>query len=204
MDNIPAIDWEDIVQIIKTHISKKWHLWDQDRAFKPWVNAVISSQLKNQFRNNYGNYRPPCAKCPFNEGASVEDGDCEITSDGMWGVECPIYAKWAARKKHAWNIKIPASLENHDNEVIAKQSLLNVDLEGSIDRIHEKMEEALSPKRFKIYKMLYIDHMDKEEVALKLGYKSSEKNRKAGYKQLKNMEKIFVEEVRGMLEEGLI
>jgi hypothetical protein len=39
--------------------------------------------------------------------------------------------------------------------------------------------------------MLYINNMDVHEVAESLGYKSNEKGRKAGYKQIKNYEKIF-------------
>ena len=203
-DNIPGLDWEDVSQQIKQHIAKKWDLWDQDRAFKPWVNRVISNKLKNIYRNLYANYMPPCQHCPFNGGTLVEDGECTKTSDGRWSDECPIYAKWSKGKKHAWNIKIPAPMEFHDNEVVKKASIVDVDLEGNIDKIHEKMKEVLPEKKYKIYKMLYIDHIDQEEVAKQMGYKSSEKNRKAGYKHIKNMEKSFVEEVKKILDDGLM
>ena len=62
----------------------------------------------------------------------------------------------------------------------------------------------MSPKKFKLYKMLYIDFLDKEEVSKEMGYKSTEKNRKAGYKHIKNMEKGFIEMAKKMLEDGLI
>ena len=204
MHNIPALDWDDVSQKIKSHIANKWHLWDQSREFKCWVNTVISNQLKNIFRNNYANYMPPCMKCPLNQSSFVEDGQCSVTSDGKWGNECGIYAKWAKRKRHAWNIKIPSPMEFHDNEVINKVNIVNVDLERSVERIHEKMEERLSPKKFTVYKMLYIDFLEKEEVAKAMGYKSTEKNRKAGYKHIKNMEKGFIEMAKAMLDEGLL
>ena len=204
MNNIPALDWDDVSQKIKSHIAVKWHLWDQSREFKCWVNTVISNQLKNIFRNNYANYMPPCMKCPLNQSSFVEDGQCSITTDGKWGSECGIYAKWQKRKRHAWNIKIPSPLEYHDNEVINKVNLVNVDLERSVDKLHEKMEKILPPKKFQIYKMLYIDFIDKEEVAKAMGYKSTEKNRKAGYKHIKNMEKWFIEQAKKMLDDGLL
>tara|TARA_R110000824_G_scaffold129934_1_gene291539 strand:- start:237 stop:935 length:699 start_codon:yes stop_codon:yes gene_type:complete len=204
MNNIPALDWDDVSQKIKSHIAVKWHLWDQSREFKCWVNTVISNQLKNIFRNNYANYMPPCMKCPLNQSSFVEDGQCSITTDGKWGSECGIYAKWEKRKRHAWNIKIPSPMEYHDNEVINKVNLVNVDLERSVDKLHEKMEKILPLKKFQIYKMLYIDFIDKEEVAKAMGYKSTEKNRKAGYKHIKNMEKWFVEQAKKILDDGLI
>ena len=204
MNNIPALDWDDVSQKIKSHIAVKWHLWDQSREFKCWVNTVISNQLKNIFRNNYANYMPPCMKCPLNQSSFVEDGQCSITTDGKWGSECGIYAKWEKRKRHAWNIKIPSPMEYHDNEVINKVNLVNVDLERSVDKLHEKMERILPPKKFQIYKMLYIDFIDKEEVAKAMGYKSTEKNRKAGYKHIKNMEKWFIEQAKKILDDGLI
>jgi hypothetical protein len=204
MNNIPALDWDDVSQKIKSHIAVKWHLWDQSREFKCWVNTVISNQLKNIYRNNYANYMPPCMKCPLNKSSFVEDGQCSVTSDGKWGPECGIYAKWQKRKKHAWNIKIPSPLEYHDNEITTKVSVLNVDMEQSVERLHKKMEDTLSPKKFQIYKMLYIDFLDKEEVAKSMGYKSTEKNRKAGYKHIKNMEKAFIKIAKGMLYDGLL
>ena len=39
--------------------------------------------------------------------------------------------------------------------------------------------------------MLYFEKKSDEEVAIFLGYRSSEKNRKVGYKQIKNLKKLF-------------
>ena len=41
------IDWEDVKQIISTHVYNKWHLWDQKRNLDPWLNRIISNQIKN-------------------------------------------------------------------------------------------------------------------------------------------------------------
>ena len=77
-------------------------------------------------------------------------------------------------------------------------------MEQSVERIHKKMEELLPDKKFKLYKMLYIDFIEKEDVAKAMGYKSTEKNRKAGYKHIKNMEKAFIKIAKGMLYDGLL
>jgi vacuolar-type H+-ATPase subunit H len=44
--------------------------------------------------------------------------------------------------------------------------------------------------------------MEEEEVAKVMGYKTTEKGRKAGYKQLKNLKKIFKEKAINILKKG--
>jgi hypothetical protein len=48
--------------------------------------------------------------------------------------------------------------------------------------------------------MLFIENHSEEIVANYLGYKTTEKRRSAGYKQIKNLKKIFQEKVRNILE----
>jgi hypothetical protein len=55
------------------------------------------------------------------------------------------------------------------------------------------MQKELSEKQYHIYEMLFLSSMTEEEVALTLGYKTSEKGRKAGYKQIKNLKMKFKE-----------
>ena len=35
LDSLAWLDFEDVEQMIKTHIYKKWHQWDQRRSLKP-------------------------------------------------------------------------------------------------------------------------------------------------------------------------
>lgn len=53
------------------------------------------------------------------------------------------------------------------------------------------MRELLNDRHYKIYSLLYIEHKEEEDVAKEMGYKTSEKGRKAGYKQIKNLKKLF-------------
>jgi hypothetical protein len=67
LDSLAWFDFEDVEQIIKAHIHKKWHQWDQRRSLKPWINKIITNQMKNILRNNYSNFVRPCLNCPFNQ-----------------------------------------------------------------------------------------------------------------------------------------
>ena len=72
------------------------------------------------------------------------------------------------------------------------QDIFNVD--HAALKLHEAMKSHLNPKHYAIYDMLFVQHMEEEDVAKELGYKSNEKGRKAGYKQIKNLRKKFKEQ----------
>ena len=66
------------------------------------------------------------------------------------------------------------------------------------------MKEVLKPAEWKIYKALYIENLSEEEVATMMGYKTNEKNRVPGYKQIKNVKKSIIIKAKKMLAEGEI
>ena len=130
--NLTALSWmdfDDVSQILRIHIFKKWHLYDTKKPLNPWINRIISNQIKNLIRNNYGNYCRPCLKC-----AAAEAGDL-----------CYIYGK---------------------------------------------QSEACP--------------LSEEDAATLMGYKTNEKNRVPGYKQIKNVKKAIIKKVKRMLEDGEI
>ena len=47
--------------------------------------------------------------------------------------------------------------------------------------------------------MLFMDYLSEEDVAKKMGYKTSETGRKAGYKQIKNLKKQFKEKAKKLI-----
>ena len=49
LDAVAYVDYDDIKQIIMTHIYKKWHLWDQSKPVEPWLSRVVSNQFKKPF-----------------------------------------------------------------------------------------------------------------------------------------------------------
>ena len=184
------ISWEDVVQIIRIHIFRKWHLYDPTKAIEPWISRIVSNQMINLARNFYYVNARPCVQrggCAFNEGGEA----CGYTKSGLQCGECPLYAKWERKKKDAFNIRLPLPTENHINE-ISEIPEENFDLEKSIKNFHIKMEGELKPHEYRIYKCLYIEHMTEEETAKKLGFTSNEPNRKAGYGRIRQVQRIIM------------
>lgn len=204
------LDFEDVEQIIRLHIYKKWDQWDQKRALGPWVNKVISNQLKNIMRNNYTSFAKPCVTCPFaqqlSEAAkeakvnSFDNDLCGFTKSGLQCAECPLYANWEKRKQDAYRIKVPLAIEHHAHEVFSTPDKGSFDIERAQEKLHAEMRKVLSDRQYKTYEMLFIENMTEEEVALAIGYKTTEKGRKAGYKQIKNLKKQFKEKALRLIE----
>lgn len=194
LDSLAWFDFEDVEQIIRAHIYKKWDQWDQSRGLTPWINKIITNQMKNILRNNYSNFVRPCLGCPFNQSGPAKSGSidclCGFTKSGSQDSTCPLYAKWEKTKKSAYDIKMALALENHSHEVYAMHDL-SFNIEQSQERLNVHMEGELSPKQFAVYRLLFIEYKDEEDVAKIMGYKTSEKGRKAGYKQIKNLKKVF-------------
>ncbi|NBW12021.1 MAG: sigma-70 family RNA polymerase sigma factor [Caulobacteraceae bacterium] len=189
------MDFNDVSQILRIHIYKKWNLYDPKKPLAPWVNRIVSNQIKNLIRNNYGNYSRPCLRCA---AAEQEDG-CTIYASQC--NKCPLYAKWEKSKKSAHDIKLPVALENHTQEV---HNIIEdeIDIEKTAQNIHTKMQQVLKPIEWKFYELYYIKHKSEEESAKLMGYKTTEKNRKIGYKQVKNLKKSIMTKVKKYLYNG--
>ena len=201
LNSLAWIDFDDVKQIIRTHIYKKWDQWDQSRPLKPWLNRIISNQLKNILRNYYSNFAKPCLSCPFNQSGISEEnvaGYCGFTTSGTQCNECPLYAKWEKTKKAAYDIKMAVALESHSHLLYSEKSS-SFEMDAAQARLNEEMKLILSEKNFKIYHMLFIENLTDEEVAEKMGYRTTEKGRKAGYKQLKNLKRQFKEKAEKIL-----
>lgn len=186
------MDFQDVSQILRIHIYKKWHLYDPKKPLGPWINRIISNQIKNLIRNNYGNYARPCLRC-----AAAEGGDlCSIYTKQCG--DCPLYSNWEKSKKRAHDAKLPVSLEDHHQEVHSMPSD-TVDIEKIAKKLHKKMKSILKPVEWSVYKYLYIEQKSEEETAKLMGYRTSEKGRQPGYKQIKNIKKSIIVKVKKTL-----
>jgi len=185
LDAVAYIDYDDIKQIIMTHIYKKWHLWDQSKPIEPWLSRVVSNQFKNLLRNHYGNYANPCPNHSFHHHDSEK---------------CPICSKWRRSKKSAYDVKLAVTIENHTNEIQEKKDE-NLDLDTATKKLSAAMEPQLSKRHFKAFKMMFIENNTDEQIAKYLGFKTNEKKRSAGYKQIKNLKKIFQQKARQIIIE---
>lgn len=188
LSSIQYLDYDDISQIIRIHIFQKWHLYDQTKPLGPWLNKIISHQIKNITRNLYGNYSKPCNKC----SAAEPDEGCKIYVKQC--NSCPLYAFWERKKKPAHELVSTLQIENHLNDKMEDfNSFLNVD--EAAEKIHKVMKTKLKPKEWQIYKMLYIENLPEEVVAEKMNYKCSEDGRNRS-KQLKNVQKKIIDKVK--------
>ena len=189
------MDFEDVSQIIKIHIYNKWHLYDAKQPLRPWLNRIISNQLKNLIRNNYGNFTRPCLKC----AAAEENEGCKLFKKQC--IDCPLYEYWNKNKKDAQNLKIPISMDYHSIEV-KNISYSTDNFESNKNKLHKKMLSILKPLDRKVYELIYIQHKSDEEVAQIMNYTTSEKGRPPGYKHIKNIKKSIIEKVKKVLEKG--
>tara|TARA_Y100000592_G_C5480485_1_gene325159 strand:- start:3828 stop:4502 length:675 start_codon:yes stop_codon:yes gene_type:complete len=177
LNAVKWFDFDDVQQIIKLHISKKWHMWDQRRPLEPWIGRIISNQIRNLIRNHYGNYVNPC---PDQNSIDHNPSTCKICQ------------KWKKSKKVALELKIPLSTEDFVKEVSARE-YLDFDFGSSLEKLNEEMRLRLSSIHYTAYKMLYFDKSSEEDVAKFMGYKISAQKRKLGYRQVKNLKKKFLQ-----------
>lgn len=199
LQSISYMDWDDVAQIIRIHISKKWDMYDYKQPLAPWLNVIISNQIRNLIRNNYTSLVKPCQslKCSAVEG----DDGCKI-----WGSQCsacPLYAEWEKRKKPALNLRIPLAIENHQEEVENIEDT-SFDLESAEKKVHAQAQKFLNSNEYRIYKMLFIEKKNEEEVGKTLGFKTAEKNRSPGYRQVKNLKHSIIEKIKKELRLGNI
>jgi hypothetical protein len=197
LTSIASVSYEDVQQIILLHIWKKWSLYDQSRPLLPFLNILISNQIKNLIRNLYSNFSRPCLKCE----ASVGSDGCKIYT--LQCEDCPLYTNWKKRKEPATNIKLPLSIENHTNEINTIFDSSS-DISCHINQAHVVMKKILKPIEYKIYEGLFILHESESVVAKRLGYISNETKRAPGYKQIRNIRKSIIAKFKRSLAEGLI
>ena len=182
------LDYDDVCQIIRLHIHKKWHLWDQSRPFRPWASMIISNQIKNLIRNNYTSFAKPCLRCQHNMGGNL----CDWTKNGDQNRTCADFDKWKRKKERAYHIKLPLTLD--DGVAVSSTSSIHdqVDYPVASGKLHELVMKQLSERHKAIYAMIYIEHKDESDVAKEFGFKGDSTKRKTiRYKQISNLKKKF-------------
>ena len=168
LHSITWMDYEDVCQIIRIHIYQKWDQYDETKPIQPWLNKIISNQIKNIIRNNYSNYTKPCSKC----AACLGEDECSLYENHH--TTCPLLNKWLKKRKSAFDVKIPLPIENHSFEIHSiadHQSNLSEKLEN----FHEKVKNILKPNEWKAYKLLYVDGKNEDvkyNVSQKTQYES--------------------------------
>jgi hypothetical protein len=65
------------------------------------------------------------------------------------------------------------------------------------------MEKILRGSEWRIYQLLYIEHKSEEDVSKALGFKSSEKGQKDGYRRIRKVKSIIIERAKKILQDEL-
>jgi hypothetical protein len=113
-----------------------------------------------------------------------------------------LYAKWEKTKKNAYDLKMTVSLQNHQNYFISIPENESVNFSNAEKKLHSLMKENLNDKQFFVYKMFFIDCLTDDEVARFLKFKTNEKGRKAGYKQIKNLKKMLYLKAKNLIKDN--
>ena len=195
LTSLTWMDFDDVSQIIRVHIYKKWELYDPNKPIEPWINKIITRQIQNIVRNNFSNYARPCLKCV----ASIPDDGCELYE--IQCNACPLFKVWETRKKPAYDVRLPLSMEHHAHEVSEKFDS-SIDTISSIVKLNQKLKKILKPVEWIVYDSIFMKGETDAEVAKKLGYKSNEKNRTPGYKQIKNITKAIIVKAKKLIADG--
>jgi len=195
LSSLTWMDFEDVSQIIRIHIFQKWGQFDKSQPIEPWLNTVITNQIKNIVRNNYSSYVRPCLKC----AASLPDEGCSVYK--IQCSKCPLYAKWHEKKRSAYDVKVPLPIENHGHEIqkIQSESHSNPEINPEL---HLKIRTILKESEWVVYESIFINNESEDRVAKKMGFKTREKNRSPGYKQIKNITKSIIKKVKRAIESG--
>lgn len=186
------MDYSDVHQIILIHIYKKIHLWDQSRPIGPWLNTLITHQISNLLRNLFSNFSRPCLKC----AAAESDNLCSLYTTQCSA--CPIYNYWEKHKRNAYNTKLPLTIENHIQEVFDIPGS-SIDIEKTLENLHEVMRRHLNNYEYNLYKQLYIKHVSESDLA-NIMYKQNKNNSINFYaKQIFNFRKRVIAKARSIV-----
>jgi hypothetical protein len=201
---IAWMDFQDVSQRLRIHIYNKWDKWDEVRPLRPWLNQVINHQITNMLRNHYSNFSRPCLKCPYNTG----DHNCSVY--GSQNNSCKSYSKWEKTKKNAYDIKFPVSIHtpNTQNPETNLESLIEskesyIDIEGMIPSFNDIMKKNLSNIEWKLYDLMFLQHLEEAAIAKKMGYKLSYKDGRPAYRQISKIKSKVLQKARELAKEIL-
>ena len=200
LDRITWIDYDDVIQIIISHLYEKWEACDQSREILKWVNKIISHQTINIIRNVWGNYRSICSQCKANEGG----GTCRIYGTTQ-NYQCPLYETWAkSQKVYKEAINLPTSFEEleetHKSQLVTYHNSFQ---DYNTDKLFALIQPELTTFQWKVFSWMYIDNLEDGEIVAKLGYKAGNSVRSKklpGWKSVQKMKKLFLEKAKEVIK----
>lgn len=168
MAAVQDMDYDDVSQIIRIHVLKKWDQWDQSRPLKSWLFKVIKHQIQNIAKRKLGKLLKPCENIDGNGNPCVhnlEGMGCSWTGSGKKCAECPFYKKWIIKKENHHNIKLAQSMDHRQfDENLTVENNSDIDIVANAKSFHQEMKNILSPKLWFYYKLMAIKGYTIEEI----------------------------------------
>ncbi len=209
--------FEDVSSIILAHIWQQFAKYDPSQPLDRWANTVITRRLHNLLRDNLYKNAKPCtaanpygACCSFNRG----NGKCGYTKSGEQDSTCRFFANWLKKKQIKHAISTPVSLDDEGTSSDPAPSLYGkltsppgnfIDMEAAKKVIDIKIMNKLNKEEATVYRLLFIKHLEPEQVGEKMGYKKQTNSDIPGYLKLKKLSAKFRELAgRIVAEEGLV
>lgn len=131
----------------------------------------------------------------------ISETECDIY--GTQNCNCPAYEHWYKNKKSAYDIKLPISIEKH-RPAVTEIKHETSDIELGLSNLNIKMKEILKPSEYKFYVLMYIQKKREEEVSKILGFKTTERGRKAGYTRIRQLKEIVIKKAKKLIYSGEI
>lgn len=188
-----VMGWDDVSNIILAEIWKSWPGYDPSKPLDRWANTVITSRMKNLFRDHLFKTARPCIAatnygnpCSYNTGC---DG-CAWTKSGRQDSSCRFFAAWEKKKQAKFVVSTPLAMSAHVDEVHSQHSDY-VDYEAGKKMIDEKIIPLLTQEEAKIYRFLYIKKLSMKETGKRMGYKVQKNSKIPGYLILRSACKRF-------------
>lgn len=203
LDAISHIGYDDVCQIIRIHIHAKFEQWKQNEPFAPWASRLINNQIINLKTKFYGKHAPPCVQCEFNLGG----GQCSFTSSRQTDSECEKFKKWKLKKESAYRIMLAESTDKSYDEDPDGEGRITVESPAAPDyvraseRLHFLVMDNLDDGKKDLYRWFFIENRSDAFIAEKMGFKTTEKNKTPGYKQISNLKKSLIDRAKKIMSE---
>lgn len=205
---LSRVPFEDARQIILIYFARHWDYDPAKGEFSHWANSVITSQIKNIWRDHLTKWSRPCILgCTDRIGEEA----CRVTPSGKQCSECPLYAEWARKKGQQFNINQTLSIDAPTNGAQAYNVQSDfVDVEARKRQIDEFMKVRVTKGKLtksdhKIYRLLYVKGLSERETAKQMGFSKSLKGKKErmfnGYGAILASKHRLKEAVKEIIEE---
>lgn len=191
LDAITYIDRDDIANIIRYHVYKKWRLYNSSKPLGNWLTRVITNRLKNLFRNHYYKFAKPCValKCEAYLGGE----ECRLFVKTC--SECPLYKKWENEKKRNHDVNLTLTIEDHQNTVNSKP-FEESNFDEQIAELKDKLQDVLSANEYHIFCALYLENKTEADLIKEMKFSSKTE----GVRQIKALKNSIVATVKTIIK----